>query len=212
MKGKTASESHVHRGQPAALPSVRGARSVSRDAARRTVPGPSTGSGCGSASRDGAGGQEEADEDYGHVHQEHGPPAGPEHVCRDEDAAQDLAGDHGQARRRPVQAHGLRPAPARRRRLDGGEDLREHRGRRGALRDARGHKGPGVGGEAAGQRGQAEGDHAAEEQPAPAEEVAEPSAEDEQDGVRESVTGDDEFEERLARGGRGRWWAGRRSR
>lgn len=46
MKGKTASESHVHRGQPAALPSVRGARSVSRDAARSTVPGPSTGSGC----------------------------------------------------------------------------------------------------------------------------------------------------------------------
>lgn len=145
MKGKTARESHVHRGQPAALPSVRGARSVSRDAARSTVPGPSTGSGCGARLGDGAGGQEEADEDYGHVHQEHRPPAGPEHVCCDEDAAQDLAGDHGQARRRPVQAHGLRPAPARRRRLDGGEDLREHRGRRGALRDARGHKGPGVG-------------------------------------------------------------------
>ncbi|CAM5268942.1 hypothetical protein SALBM311S_12501 [Streptomyces alboniger] len=45
-----------------------------------------------------------------------------------------------------------------------------------------------------------EGRHAAQEQAAPAEEVAEPAAQDQQDGVRHPVSGDDQFQDRLARG------------
>ena len=45
-----------------------------------------------------------------------------------------------------------------------------------------------------------EGRHAGEEEPAPPGHVAEPAAEDEQDGVRESVARDDQFEQCGARG------------
>jgi hypothetical protein len=143
--------------------------------------------------------QDQAQDDDRDVHQEHRAPAGAPEVGRHQDAAEDLPGDHRQAGRGAVQAHGPGPAGPGGGRLDGGEDLRQHRGGRRALRDPRRHQRPGARRETAGQRGQAEGRHAAEEEAAPAEQVAEPPAQDEQDGVREPVPGDDQLQHGLAR-------------
>ncbi|MGX1252899.1 hypothetical protein RKD48_005410 [Streptomyces ambofaciens] len=154
----------------------------------------------GAGLRDRAGGEEQAHEDDRDVHQEDGTPAGARDVGGHQDAAQDLSGHHRQAGGRPVQAHGLRAPGTGRGRLDGRQHLRQHRGGRGALRHPCRHQRPGVRRETAGQRGQAEGRHAAQEQAAPAEEVTEPAAQDQQDGVRHPVSGDDEFQDRLVRG------------
>ncbi len=95
------------------------------------------------------GGRTQSEDPDGHVHEEDGAPGEAEENGLDQEPAEDLADDRGQAQCRPEEAEGGAPLVGREADLDDGKDLRDHEGRGEPLEAARGDEGRGAWREAA---------------------------------------------------------------
>jgi hypothetical protein len=139
------------------------------------------------------GGEQDGAADW-HVHQEDRAPLGPEQVARDEHAAENLPGHRATGESSGVEAEGARPLPSLEAQLDPGQHLRDRERRADSLDDPGHDQRDRTGSKAAREGGQGEDAQPDKEKPPEPAHLAQPRARDEQHGVGEEVTAEDQLE------------------